>query len=147
MSNIPQETYTISQFISAKDSDDMTYSNYAIFERSLAHPELIYAIDNVIYTYLDELKSLCKTVKVTLHEKVKYMYRPKLLSYDIYGSTELYFVLLALNGKCNLKEFDLIDRKFYALTPSEMSSMMNKISLAEREHLNINRTNLQIYQS
>lgn len=147
MSANAQNTYTISQFIAEKNSNDITYSNYSIFERSITNPDLVYAIDNIIYTYLDDLKKLCKTVIVNLHEKAKYIYKPKLLSYDIYGSTELSFVLLAVNGKCNLKEFDLIDNMFYALTPSDMASMLNKIKLAESEYLALNRNNLGIYES
>ena len=31
----PQETYTLDQFISLKDSDKVTYPKYSIMERSL----------------------------------------------------------------------------------------------------------------
>ena len=147
MSNLPQETYTLSQFINAKESDTLTYSKLSILQRSLTHPEMVYAIDNVLYTYMDEIKSFRKRVKLTLHEKTKYMYKPKLLSYDIYGSTELYFVLLAMNGQCNLKEFDLVDKRFYALTPVDMTAIINSIMIAEDEHIKINRNNLNIYNS
>ena len=147
MSNLPQETYTLSQFINAKESDTLTYSKLSILQRSLTHPEMVYAIDNVLYTYMDEIKSLRKLVKLTLHEKTKYMYKPKLLSYDIYGSTELYFVLLAMNGQCNLKEFDLVDKRFYALTPVDMTAIINSIMIAEDENIKINRNNLNIYNS
>lgn len=143
----PNETYTLSQFIALKDMDSVTYSKYAVFEQSLTEPDMIYAIDNVIYTYMDELKSLKKCVVVSEEEKMKYAYKPKLLAFDIYGSVETYFVILAMNGMCNLKEFTLEQNRFYALTPSDMVNMMNSIYNAERDYLSKNRNNVGISQS
>lgn len=145
--NSPQETYTLKQFIALKDADDITYANYSILERSLTDPDLIYAIDNVIYTYLEEMKADAEAVSVDAEEKLKYMYRPKLLAFDCYGSTETYFILMALNGICNIKEFDLADNMFYALKPSKMSTYMSNIFNAESEYISTNRQNLKIYET
>ena len=128
----PQETYTLAQFISLRDADKIVYQRYAVMERSITYPTMVYAIDNV---------------RVTLDEKMKYQYKPKLLAYDIYGSTESYFMILALNGMCNLKEFSLEDRKFYALTPADLSTFMSSIYNAESKFLQMNRVNLEIYES
>lgn len=143
----PNETYTISQFIALKDMDSVTYSKYAVFEQSLTEPDMVYAIDNIIYTYMDELKALKKCVVVSPEEKMKYAYKPKLLAFDLYGSVETYFVILALNGMCNLKEFTLEQNRFYALTPSDMVNIMNSIYNADRDYLSKNRNNLGISQS
>lgn len=143
----PQETYTLAQFISLRDADKIVYQRYAVMERSITYPTMVYAIDNVVYDYLDEMNKRKKTVKVTLDEKMKYQYKPKLLAYDIYGSTESYFMILALNGMCNLKEFSLEDRKFYALTPADLSTFMSSIYNAESKFLQMNRVNLEIYES
>lgn len=143
----PTTTYTLKQFVALKESDKMTYPNYSIMERSLTNPKLVYSINNLIYDYMTEINQLRKTVKVSIEEKIKYQYRPKLLSYDIYGTTELYFMILAMNGMCNLKEFELMDLQFYALTPVDLSNMLNEIYNAETNHININRTNLEIYNS
>lgn len=143
----PNETYTISQFIALKDMDSVTYSKYAVFEQSLTEPDMVYAIDNIIYTYMDELKALKKCVVVSSEEKMKYAYKPKLLAFDLYGSVETYFVILALNGMCNLKEFTLEQNRFYALTPSDMVNIMNSIYNADRDYLSKNRNNLGISQS
>lgn len=143
----PQETYTLSQFISLRDADKIVYQRYAVMERSITYPTMVYAIDNVVYDYLDEMNKRKKTVRVTLDEKMKYQYKPKLLAYDIYGSTESYFMILALNGMCNLKEFSLEDRKFYALTPVDLSTFMSSIYNAESKFLQMNRVNLEIYES
>ncbi len=38
---------------------------------------------------------------------MKYKYRPKLLSYDIYDNAELYYIILRLNDLYNVKDFNL----------------------------------------
>lgn len=143
----PQETYTLNQFIALRDTDKMMYVKYSILSRSIDHPEMVYAIENVVYNYLDIINSRKKTVIIDQDQKVKYQYKPKLLAYDVYGSTESYFMILACNGMCNLKEFSLEEFKFYALTPADLSSIMSSISNAENKYITMNRDNLEIYES
>ena len=143
----PQETYTLNQFISLRDSDKMMYVKYSILSRSIDHPEMVYAIENVVYNYMDIINSRKKTVIVDQEQKIKYQYRPKLLAYDVYGSTESYFMILTCNGICNLKEFTLEEFKFYALTPSDLAAIMSSILNAENTYITMNRSNLEIYES
>lgn len=143
----PQETYTLNQFISLRDSDKMMYVKYSILSRSIDHPEMVYAIENVVYNYMDIINSRKKTVIVDQEQKIKYQYKPKLLAYDVYGSTESYFMILACNGICNLKEFTLEEFKFYALTPSDLAAIMSSILNAENTYITMNRSNLEIYES
>ena len=143
----PQETYTLNQFISLRDSDKMMYVKYSILSRSIDHPEMVYAIENVVYNYMDIINSRKKTVIVDQEQKIKYQYKPKLLAYDVYGSTESYFMILACNGICNLKEFTLEEFKFYALTPSDLAAIMSSILNAENKYITMNRSNLEIYES
>ena len=143
----PQETYTLNQFISLRDSDKMMYVKYSILSRSIDHPEMVYAIENVVYNYMDIINSRKKTVIVDQEQKIKYQYKPKLLAYDVYGSTESYFMILACNGMCNLKEFALEEFKFYALTPSDLAAIMSSILNAENKYITMNRSNLEIYES
>lgn len=143
----PQLTYTLNQFIALKDVDRIVYRRYSIMQRSLTNEELLYCIDNVIHTYMDEMKKKRKIVSVTESERIKYAYKPKLLAYDVYGSTELFFILLALNGMCNIKQFDLIERKFFALTPQDCAQFMSDIYNAEGDYLKLNRTSLGVYES
>lgn len=143
----PQLTYTLNQFIALKDVDRIVYRRYSIMQRSLTNEELLYCIDNIIHTYMDEMKKKRKIVSVTESERIKYAYKPKLLAYDVYGSTELFFILLALNGMCNMKQFDLIERKFFALTPQDCAQFMSDIYNAEGDYLKLNRTSLGVYES
>ena len=80
-------------------------------------------------------------------EKIKYAYKPKLLAYDVYGSTEVFFALLAMNGMHNIKQFDLSELYFFALTPIDLSTFLNDIYNAESSYLTLNRSSLGIYES
>lgn len=146
-SSSPDTTYTISQFISMKDNDNITYKNFSILQRSSKEPNIMYSIENVIYDYMEEIKQYRKLVAVSDIDKIKYKYKPKLLAYDIYGSTETYFIIMALNGLHNIKDFDLRDNLFWALAPTDMQNLMNTICRAEAEHLTLNRNALGVSES
>lgn len=140
--NNPATTYTIDQMIGLKNSDSITYKNFSILQKSLQDDSLVYSIDNVIYDYMDEINQYKRLVGFSDMEVVKYKYKPKLFSYDVYGSTECYFVIMALNGICNVKEFDLIDHTIWALNPNDMYTIMNLISRAEKTRIALNRDNI-----
>lgn len=140
--NNPATTYTIDQMIALKNSDSITYKNFSILQKSLQDDSLVYSIDNVIYDYMDEINQYKRLVGFSDMEVVKYKYKPKLFSYDVYGSTECYFVIMALNGICNVKEFDLIDHTIWALNPNDMYTIMNLISRAEKTRIALNRDNI-----
>lgn len=141
--NNPATTYTINQMIALKNSDSITYKNYSILQKSLKDDNLIYSIDNVIYDYMEEINPYKKLVGFTDIEVIKYKYKPKLFAYDIYGSTECYFVIMAVNGICNVKEFELLDKTAWALAPDDMYSIMNLIGRAEKTRIAINRDSIK----
>ena len=64
---------------------------------------------DVLDDYMYELKKLAINIELTNDELVKYNYKPKLLSADIYGMTDFYYLILLLNGICNVKEFHNIN--------------------------------------
>lgn len=89
---------------------------------------------------MDEIMEHRKICTFTKEEQLKYMYKPKLLSYDIYNSSEAYFIILAMNGMCNAKEFDLAEMKLNLLMPTDMANYMSQIANVEKEFINLNRT-------
>ena len=113
----PKDASTIDQLISAGKNVIITYNNLAILEK-IQHMYL--PVDNIIYTYIDELKKYIIPVKLTDMELVRYKYKPKLLAFDVYGSTDLYFVIMALNGIIDVRDFT-----------------MNTINMFKKEHMNI----------
>nr|DAN52124.1 MAG TPA: baseplate wedge protein [Caudoviricetes sp.] len=97
------KTYTIEEFISAKDSDEITYNEFAI-SKFLNGFEL--PVTSLLYDYEAEMASMAVRIKLSDLEFLKYRYKPFLFAYDVYGSTETEFIILMLNGIIDPKEFN-----------------------------------------
>lgn len=137
----PELTQSVEDFIELGISDEMTYSNFAVLAKCLGDTNVVYAQDNVIYDYISELKKSCIQVVLSDEELIRYRYNPKRLSFDVYGSTELYFIILAVNGMCSFKDFNKKSLKL--LYKKDMNDLLTKIYNAEMEYLNRNRTHLE----
>ena len=138
----PAKTHTIEDFIDMKSNDNFTYATMALYMQSIVDKTTIYSYDNVLYTYLEDIKSFAIDYTFTEEEYQKYKYRPKLLAYDISGSTELYFVILAINDTCNIKDFK--KRKIRLLYKSDLSDLLNRIMETETNRLSLNRKAIEL---
>ena len=138
-----EETYTVEDFIElGKEIDDIQYSKFAILSKAaadVANP-ILYATHNIIYDYEEEFKKLALTIDMTDNEFTKYRMKPKLLAYDVYGSTEIFFVILYINGMCSIKDFD---RKTIKLLKKDtMIELLEAIYNAEQNYLLTNRSSV-----
>lgn len=131
----PALTYTLDQFISMKASDELTYRNFSILE-VVDGLELL--DHNLIEDYLTELQSLCIEVELTHEQYIKYKYAPDLLAYDIYGSTQLDFIILFANEIIDPKEFNL--KKLKLPYASQLKTFLSAVYNSESDYINFNRT-------
>lgn len=126
---LPQNTYTLEQFIKSGRSVALTYPSTSFMNQVSGGTWV--GVWNVINDYMEELENACVTVKLTDQEHRKYRYRPKLLALDIYGNAELYFVILLLNHIIDMKEFDMQSIKM--IDKNTMNSLMTQIFNSERK--------------
>lgn len=97
-------THTVNEFIGRKYEDEITYRNFSIVE----YADGIELINrNLISEYIDILLSASISYTFTVAEYNKYKYAPDLLSYDLYKTTQLDFVIMLLNDMVDPKEFTL----------------------------------------
>ena len=84
---------------------------------------------------MPELKEI--KIKVTLDENEysKYRFNPKLLSYDIYGTTELWFLILEANELHSISQFDI---KTIYLFSTDIVEKMTRILNLEKAAKNYN---------
>lgn len=136
--NNPAQTYTLEEFINMKNTDGMTYNNFSIYEKIDGQNILEL---NVLDEYLDELVSICKVVKLTRKERNKYKYAPDLLAYDVYGSVQLDFVILAVNDMIDPKDFNL--KKLKLPTASNLSAFLNEVYTCNSSWISKNRYDLK----
>lgn len=125
----PKDTYTIEDFITAGESVVITYNNLSFIEK--INDDLYVPIFNVVDDYIDELKAMSLEIKFNSAEFLKYKYRPKILAYDIYKNTELHFIILKINGMCDVKEFN--KEKIRLIQPDRLTEALNFIYNAERK--------------
>lgn len=141
ISNIPETASSIEDFIDMGNVDEITYSNFSILVKCIGENSNIqYSQTNIIYDYMDEIKEKIVDFEFNDDDFIKYRYKPKLLSYDVYGTTELFFVIMAINGICNIKDFN--KRKIKMLYRRDLVDLLNNIYSAESEYIKYNRIHL-----
>lgn len=132
----PQNTYTIDQFNACGSDTVMSYHNLSFVDIANG---IAYDTYNVFSDYIDEIRDeYC--VLITLNDKQmdKYIYRPKLLCWDIYNNTELAFIILLLNDMCNIKDFK--KKKIYMPRKDTMAELIRYL-------FNANRSVIQSYNN
>ena len=135
--NSPAKTYTLTDFISMKTQDELTYVNFGIADYKFGE---MFIEETVLDYYLKELKALCVKIDSFTQEEInKYKYAPEILAYDIYGSTSLDFIILLCNGIIDPKEFDF--KRGFLLLPKGgvLSEFLSKVYNSESEWLSISR--------
>lgn len=136
----PEKTCTIEDFINCYNTKNISYESMSLFQNFEYGTMISY---NIFNDYIEELNDLCVTVTLSEEEYNRYLYRPKLLAYDIYGSTELFFIVLLMNNICNVKEFDF--KKVKLLRVSDLESFISSVYNAEKQILELNRTKIEEY--
>lgn len=124
---LSQNTTTIEEFIQSSKTIPLSYPTFSFIETVSNKTKV--SIFNVVNDYMSELRNACMTIRLTDSEYRKYIYKPKLLCFDIYGNPELYFIILLINDMIDVKEFD--KREFLMLPKKYMSMLISEIFNAE----------------
>lgn len=120
----PQETFTIDQFISCQSDSAINYNNLSFLD-IINEDNIVFNTYNVLSDYIDEIRDKCVLITLNEEQMYKYKYRPKLLCYDIYGNSELAFVILVINDMYNAKNFT--KNKILMLNKTDMNDIMKYI--------------------
>ena len=127
----PQNTYTIDQFIACQSDSNICYHNLSFIDN---RDNIDYDTYNVVSDYIDELRTeYTNIVMLTDKDMERYMYRPKLLCYDIYGSGELAFIILIINDMCSVKQFT--KKKLLMPTRTQMANLTKYIYNANKKDI------------
>ena len=130
----PALTCTLSDFVDMKINDETTYFNFSIIE---VQDNIVFTDHNLIDDYIEELDSICINVQLSDEDLKKYMYSPDLLAYDVYGSTQLDFIVLAANGMVDPKEFCV--KKIKLPYNSNLKTFLSDVASANSGYIDQNR--------
>lgn len=81
--------------------------------------------------YKDFLNTIIVTVSLSDEERARYRYKPKMVSYDLYNTTEFWNDLLIINNFFSLSEFQPGETlKVY--DPNKLKDYINEIMIIEK---------------
>lgn len=125
-------TYTLDQFIQAGRMTTVSYNRFS-YREAISNGTIV-SILNVINDYMDEIQENAVNVELNREQYRKYRMKPKLLCFDVYGNTEVYWVIMLMNGIIDVKEFDMKVLKM--LRVDDMETLLTNIYNAEYKWMN-----------
>ena len=133
-------TYTLDDFIACQSDTMICYNNLSFIDYNEDY-NIEFATWNVYNDCIEEIKAMCKTIVLSDDQLAKYIYKPKLLCYDIYSNGELYFLILGINDMYSIKQFK--KKTLLMPTKTDMSSitkqLYNSNKVALQEYANTNK--------
>lgn len=100
---------TMLEYIQAYDTETLTHDKIH-FHQVLTDPygnKMLTNLDTILLKYLKEFNITLVKYEFTEEEYRKYRFNPKRLSYDLYGTTELWSAILDANEISSVTEFDM----------------------------------------
>ena len=70
----------------------------------------------------------------------KYKYKPWLFVYDVYGNSDLEYIILRINNMITAKDFN---KSTILVFTGDTLEMINKIQNAEKKYIRMNRNSLE----
>lgn len=96
-------------------------------------------ISCVFEKYYELLTDHVVTVALTNEEYLRYRFKPRMLSKDLYGTYDLHYLLLKLNNITSVIYFDFTELKVFK---PEIISLLNEIQILEEENRIDNQMNI-----
>lgn len=98
--------------------------------------QIIVNYSSFINKYIDFLQSIIVEINLSDEEFEKYKFQPKLLSFELYGTTELWSSILTLNNLSSATEFT---KKKVKLFTKDIFRFLNEILILEDENIKENK--------
>jgi hypothetical protein len=125
--------------------------NVKIAENSLRLRQLIKISDetalilntkSILSPYRNELKKYISTYKLSDQDIKTFQYRPELLSWTVYGTTELTGLILQINHMVSATEFCNLENGL-KLFNSSIIDFLNEVIIKEKPRVKQNRIELE----
>ncbi len=131
--------YRLDDVITASKTNEMTLQTTSLLSKVSSN--VVFAFSNVMDKYKSVIEPQLVKIKLNDDEYKKYKYNPHRLSLDLYGTTELWFMLLKFNKIMTSADFTLYE--FYILHPENLETI-NRILIKESEFIEANRIEIGV---
>lgn len=130
--------YTIRDFIKEYKEETLSFDTLHFKEvfKKRNGDNVIILSDSILTKYNNELLPLIVPLHLNDSEYNKFQYNPKLLSYELYGTTELWQLLLHANEIFYIGQFSMNPIKVYT---ANVIDLINRIITIEEPIININK--------
>lgn len=127
---------TIKKFIQNFQNDTVTIDklqikNIEVYENR----KLILPWEDILKKYRGDLESHIQTITMTDQQQRRWMYNPKVMSYDLYGTTELWFTIVQLNEVYSTTQLNMNPIKAYS---ASILKVLSRIYALEKPLLDEN---------
>jgi len=102
---------------------------------------LIFNYSSLVEKYKYFLEKYTKNIEFSDIEYEKYKFKPKSLSVDLYGTTELWSAILRMNNVLSISQFSLKKIKLFT---TNILSVLNEIMILEENNIKENKSNNSI---
>ena len=111
MSDVAMGESSISEYIEDYTDLNVSYSKLFLKEKNTFtngdNPsDVIMLGDCILKKYKNDLDNILQSKTLTYEEQQKYFYNPWVLSYDLYGTVEFWFLILEANNMSSVIEFN-----------------------------------------
>lgn len=132
---------TLKDLIYNYENDNIKYGSFFLNEVvSESTRKIILTSESILDKYSDILSTLKEEYNMTDEEYKKYMYNPKHFSYKLYGTTELWFLILRANNMYSVTEFN---KKHCYIYSGQIKSILNAIINIEKSDIDKNSDDIQ----
>lgn len=125
----PTKAVTLEELISEGINGELTPDTTYYVNRI---DDMIFPTTSVFDSYMDFIYPICVDVELTPDEYYRYKMRPKALSYLLYGTIELWSLLLKLNRVQSSMDFD---KKIVKVLDPSKTDILTRIMTYNRERL------------
>lgn len=101
--------------------------------------KFIINITNLFEQYYEILLENTVVVTLTDDEYLKYRFKPKVLSFDLYGTIELHYLLLRLNNVYSVTNFDFTELRVFN---TNILDLLNEIMVLEKDNYTDNEVDI-----
>ncbi len=130
---MPEKMYysTIQELIDQVEKKEISYRNLHTTFCIRQNGEVIQVpYKSMIREYMDLMENDAITVSLPDDEVRIYKYKPKKLSYDLYGTTELWAAILELNKMYSTMDLTC-EKPFLVFNPNTVKEKINEILIME----------------
>lgn len=132
-----QKCNTITELVDYSKSIAISHSKMHIKSKisDSSGNNIIMNYESLLNKYRDYLQKIIITRTLTDIEYAKYKFQPKLMSFELYGTTELWSSILSINNLTSASEFTLQKVKLFTY---DIFDVINEILILEDDEIKAN---------